>query len=49
MASIYGRAAAALVALGLGRPPPVVSQLALEVTLELPGDGEGLHLDISPS
>jgi hypothetical protein len=35
-----------LLALGLGGPQPVVSQLALEVTLEFAGAGESLHHEL---
>ncbi|MDQ1014386.1 hypothetical protein [Streptomyces afghaniensis] len=39
-------AAPALVALGLGGPQSVLGQLALEVTLEFAGGGEGLHHEL---
>ncbi|MFI2287446.1 hypothetical protein [Streptomyces niveus] len=41
-----GRAASALVALGLGGPQPVVGQLPLEVALEFASGREGLHHEL---
>ncbi|MFJ2170409.1 hypothetical protein [Streptomyces griseofuscus] len=41
-----GRAAPALLALGLGGPQPAVGELPLEVALELAGGGKGLHREL---